>query len=904
MGALVSTRVSKQENDIMEETVVESELQQRISELSTLNTLMQQVNASLSLNEVVQVALKGIVPLLSPDMVMIFLLDGEDLVLYGLHSADPAYKHEETQLHKLGECLCGNSAKSGKALYSYDIHSDSRCTWHECKMAGFRSFAALPLLKEGKTIGVLGLASGKSNRDFSLQSTFLETLSNGIAIGLQNAILYEEVNKSRDKLVETNKLLETEIEERSKTEKELGQAQRIAQLGNWDWDILRDKIYWSDEVYCIFGLFPNLLNITFKKFLSFVHPGDIALVNDSIKKTLFHKVPYNIDHRIVLPDGGEKIVHAQAEVAYDSNGKAVRIFGTIQDVTDRKMVENALKVKNSFLRLLQVAAISANRSAEVEDAFRPILNEVCRYMGWPIGHAFITSKEKPDLLEPTSIWNVENPERFTAFIDHTNKIKFAKGRGLPGLVLEYKTPQWITDVASHPNFPRANTATSVGIESGFAFPVMVGTEVVAALEFFSTERVPPDLTFMDFMSDVGTELGRVVERKRAEDGMRYLRNLLKNVTDSMPSVLVTVDYNGRIMHWNLEAEKYTGVSVEDARCRKLSEIFTQPAIAIEKVQEVIQCKTPSKDENMPRKIKGETRFYDLTIYPLISSGVKGAVIRIDDVTDRVRMEEIMIQSEKMLSVGGLAAGMAHEINNPLAGILQSSQVVLDRISSDLQANQDVAMDCGTKFTNIKEYVDKREVKSMVEAIRLSGQRAAKIVDNMLSFSRKSVSDFMPHNLNDLLDQTLELASNEYDLRKKYDFRQIEIERKYESDLPPVNCEKTKIQQVILNVLKNGAQAMAEENAPDKKPKFIIRALRDKNMARIDIEDNGPGMDQATRKRVFEPFFSTKDVGIGTGLGLSVSYFIITENHGGSMEVESTPGKGTKFVIRLPFNINL
>ena len=900
---MLNTEVLEQESSVMEGTVIESELQQRISELSTLNTLMQQVNACLSLNEVVQAALKGIVPLISPDMVMIFLSDGEDLVLHGLHSADPDYQHEDTQLHKLGECLCGSSAKSGKALYSYDIHSDSRCTWHECKMAGFRSFAALPLLSEGKTIGVLGLASGRSNRDFSLQSTFLETLSNGIAIGLQNAILYEEVNKSRDKLIEANKLLETEIDERSKTEKELEQAQRIAQLGSWDWNILSDKIFWSDEVYSIFGLFPNLLNITYKKFLSFVHPGDTLLVEESIKNAISNNVPYSIDHRIVLPEGGGKIVHAQAEVAYDGNGKAIRVFGTIQDVTDRKVVENALKVKNSFLRLLQVAAISANRSAEIEDAFKPILHEVCRCMGWPIGHAFITSKEKPDLLEPTSIWYIENPECFTAFIDHTNKIKFEKGRGLPGLVLEYKTPQWITDVTTHPNFPRANTAKSVDLISGFAFPVMVGTEVVAALEFFTTESVQPDLTFMDFMSDVGTELGRVVERKRAEDGMRYLRNLLKNVTDSMPSVLVTVDYNGRIMQWNREAEKYTGVSVKDARCRKLNEIFTRPAIAIEKVQEVIECRTPSKDENMPRKIKGETRFYDLTIYPLISSDVKGAVIRIDDVTERVRMEEIMIQSEKMLSVGGLAAGMAHEINNPLAGILQSAQVVLDRISSDLQTNQDVAMDCGTEFENIKEYVKKREVKSMVEAIRLSGQRAAKIVDNMLSFSRKSVSDFMPHSLKDLLDQTLELASNEYDLRKKYDFRQIEIERKYELTLPPVNCEKTKIQQVILNVLKNGAQAMAEDDTTNKKPRFVIRTLLDNKMARIDIEDNGPGMDHATRKRVFEPFFSTKDVGIGTGLGLSVSYFIITENHGGSMAVESTPGKGTKFVIRLPFNIN-
>ena len=144
-----------------------------------------------------------------------------------------------------------------------------------------------------------------------------------------------------------------------------------------------------------------------------------------------------------------------------------------------------------------------------------------------------------------------------------------------------------------------------------------------------------------------------------------------------------------------------------------------------------------------------------------------------------------------------------------------------------------------------------------------------------------------------------MASNNYDLVKKYDFREIVIDRQYESGLPNVNCEETKIQQVILNLLKNGAQAMAGYNNKKKRPKFIIRFLQDRDVIRIEIEDNGPGMNEVTRKRVFEPFFSTKDVGVGTGLGLSISYFIITENHGGSMAVESGPGKGTKFIIRIP-----
>jgi len=259
----------------------------------------------------------------------------------------------------------------------------------------------------------------------------------------------------------------------------------------------------------------------------------------------------------------------------------------------------------------------------------------------------------------------------------------------------------------------------------------------------------------------------------------------------------------------------------------------------------------------------------------------------------------MIQSEKMLSVGGLAAGMAHEINNPLAGILQNIQVVQDRTSTGLEINEEVAAECGTTLDAIGAYMKRRRVDSMLEAIRESGSRAAKIVDNMLSFSRKSSSEVDYHNPGNLLDQTIDLAANDYDLRKKYDFRKVEIVRQYEPGLNRVPCEGTKIQQVLLNLLKNGAHAMAEQENPTEPPRLILRTMRDGQMARIEVEDNGTGMDEATRKRVFEPFFTTKEVGVGTGLGLSVSYFIITENHHGTMAVESTSGRGSKFIIRLP-----
>jgi len=270
-----------------------------------------------------------------------------------------------------------------------------------------------------------------------------------------------------------------------------------------------------------------------------------------------------------------------------------------------------------------------------------------------------------------------------------------------------------------------------------------------------------------------------------------------------------------------------------------------------------------------------------------------------DITDLQRTKEIMIQTEKMISVGGLAAGMAHEINNPLAGMMQNAQVIHNRLTMNLPDNDRVAREVGIKMTAINAYMEQRGILKQLKSINLAGSHAAKIVKNMLSFVRKSNTPKQKYYLADVIEKTLELAQNDYDLEKKYDFRQVKIIREYDLDFP-VLCEESKIQQVVFNILKNAAEAMDEGTGI---PKLIIRLLKETDMVCIEIEDNGPGMDEMTRKRIFEPFFTTKAVDKGTGLGLSVSYYMIVEDHGGEMSVESFPGRGTKFIIRLPATLD-
>jgi len=392
----------------------------------------------------------------------------------------------------------------------------------------------------------------------------------------------------------------------------------------------------------------------------------------------------------------------------------------------------------------------------------------------------------------------------------------------------------------------------------------------------------------------------VTERKYAEDEMRRLRNLLGNIVNSMPSVLVGINVAGNVTQWNQQAEEVTGVAAAEALGQNLKDVFAVLAGEMENVQKAITERRPQITEKVFMEINDTIRYSDITVYPLVADGIEGAVIRMDDVTERVRIEEMMIQSEKMMSVGGLAAGMAHEINNPLGVIMQSSQNIHRRLAPDLTANQRIAQQCGAGLEAIIRYCEERKILKYIEGIHEAGARASKIVAHMLNFSRRSESALTYADLNKLIDATIELASKDYDLKKKYDFRHIAIDRDYAPDLPRIPVAVTEIEQVVLNLLKNAAQAMAGKAI--KTQRIAVKTRLDSAFVRIELSDNGSGMDAGTRKRAFEPFFTTKKLGEGTGLGLSVSYFIITNNHKGAMRVESSPGKGSHFFIRLPIGI--
>ena len=388
-------------------------------------------------------------------------------------------------------------------------------------------------------------------------------------------------------------------------------------------------------------------------------------------------------------------------------------------------------------------------------------------------------------------------------------------------------------------------------------------------------------------------------RSKIEKKLTGFQNYLNCIIDSMPSALIALDEELYVTQWNQEASALSGTPLDDAMSKPIYLAFEPLKPFLPQLKDTIEHHRVAKIERVTWGQGEDARHYALTFYPLMGGAGRGVVIRIDDITQRLSLEDMMVQSEKMLSVGGLAAGMAHEINNPLGAILHNVQNIRRRLSSDLPKNIEQAEQTGIDLDVVNHYLQAREIPQLLDGIQQAGARAAKIVTHMLSFSRRSNRQMSPCDLSALIDQALDIASNDFDLAIGFDFKGQAIIRQFDPQLGPVPGIPNELEQVLLNLLKNAAQAIHQRTDKSEPGRIILRTRLNPPWAEIQIEDNGIGMPEPVRKRIFEPFFTTKEVGQGTGLGLSVSYFIITNNHKGQMEVHSTQGQGTCFTLRLP-----
>jgi PAS domain S-box-containing protein len=365
-----------------------------------------------------------------------------------------------------------------------------------------------------------------------------------------------------------------------------------------------------------------------------------------------------------------------------------------------------------------------------------------------------------------------------------------------------------------------------------------------------------DLELLETVSDyVGIALEnallyRSLEQKASE--YQSLKDFSENIIESINVGVLVEDVDGRIVGWNRALEILTGRSRHDAIGRR-----TEKFIPAQFLQRLTENRHLYK-----QPWTGLTVNFSATSLVDKIGNTRGRLIIIDNITDRVRLEDQLIQNDKLTSIGLLAAGVAHEVNTPLAVISSYSQMLRKQISPE----------------------DSRY--KLLEKITKQTFRASEIVNNLLNFSRTNATEFTDVNVHQIIRDTIALM--EHQLKSA----RIRVEQDFRAECPMTFGNAGKLQQVFLNLFVNARDAMPEGGE--------LRVVTDTLNSKIEVlvQDSGTGISRENITKIYDPFFTTKKPGKGTGLGLSVSYGIVQE-HGGTISVESKAGVGTSFRLELP-----
>jgi PAS domain S-box-containing protein len=423
-------------------------------------------------------------------------------------------------------------------------------------------------------------------------------------------------------------------------------------------------------------------------------------------------------------------------------------------------------------------------------------------------------------------------------------------------------------------------ATIARLELNYYIPCRAQQRTVAFLglgktvegDFLSSEDVELLQTLAGYLGIAiqNARLYASLEQKITE--YERLKDFNENIVESISVGVLAVDLEDRIESWNSQMEVMYALPRALALRRPIGEVM--PASFVEEFYRV--RRTPGIHNLYKFRMDtptGETRTVNVAIAPLVTKkfNVIGRLIIVDDITERIELESQLSQADKLSSIGLLAAGVAHEVNTPLAVISSYAQMLSKQLQGDPRKTE------------------------LLEKITRSTFRASEIVNNLLNFSRTSGTEFTEVDVNKVIGDTLALLEHQFKVGR------VRVEREFASHLPAINGNAGRLQQVFLNLFLNAKDAMPGGGT-------LRVATTNGTGVSVMVADTGSGIAQEHISRIYDPFFTTKTnprngQNRGTGLGLSVTYGIIQE-HAGKIRVESRPGAGTTFFLDFPLTRNI
>jgi PAS domain S-box-containing protein len=583
----------------------------------------------------------------------------------------------------------------------------------------------------------------------------------------------------------------------------------------------------------------------------------------------------------------------------DASGAIVAASTIARDITERKRSEQALRQKTAFVELLHSVAAAANESATLDEALQICIDRVCAHTDWPVGHVYLVADDSPEELVPTTLWHLADPEQFEVFRRITEAKRFPIGMGLPGRVLASRAPHWIMDVTADSNFPRATQAEEIGVRSAFAFPVLVGKDVAAVLEFFSPEAVEPDEQLLRVMAHVGAQLGRVIERKRAEEALRDSEKHYRSVIETANDAFVSIDGDGLVTDWNERAEETFGWSREEVLGRSLLETIIPEADRKGRRKGMKHFLATGESPALSNAVEVEALHRDGHEFPVevtlwsvqVGQDVHhNAFLR--DVSERKRAEsererlltaaqearnELAAQNERLLELDRLKdefiALVSHELRTPLTSIRGYTELLIDETAGKLTDDQ-------RQFLAVVDRNSNRLLNLVGDLLFLAQIDAGKLVLDVGALDLASLASEAVETARPTAEDkgvTLTLATG---------------------PVPLLAGDRSRIGQLLDNLVSNAVKFTGSGGRVDVR----VRSL--KKRAVLEVRDSGIGIPAAEQQFLFQRFFrtstATQQAIQGTGLGLAISKAIV-EAHGGEISVESREGMGTTFRVTLPLH---
>lgn len=719
-------------------------------------------------------------------------------------------------------------------------------------------------------------------------------------------------------------------------ERQLRMALKVSGMGVWTWDMATNQMAWTTEPGTLFESSAVSFCDTFDAYLQNVHPSDRAQLKQKVSQAVNTGQEYQTQYRLLLGDSTVRWVEERGGLWRDPDELVLGLMGTVIDITDRMLADAALKESEERNRTLVNNIPGAVYRCKADQNWTLLFQSeaIAEITGYPIDHPIhqedwrlihADDRERVDKQIAGAIARRQPFEAEYRIMHADGSIRWVLETGQP-IADATGTVQLIDGVLTDITRRKESETRLQDLARRQGLINRISTQIRDSLELMPLLQT----TAQTVRSQLSTDRV-VVYRFRpdwtgeviVEDVEPIWRSTLGEIgTDNcFPSGLADHYAQGRVRAiFDIHQAGLDTCHVQYLESLQVRANLIVPILLKKQLWGLLiahECRGPRQWTNGEQELLlalagqvgiaiGQADLYEQATDNAVRARQQAADLKAT-LAELQRTQSQLVQTEKMSSLGQLVAGVAHEINNPVSfidgNILHAAEYAEDLLTL-MEHYRATYPDPPPALQEVTQAIDldflAADFPKLLESMRVGAERIKNIVASLRTFSRMDEAEIKAVNLHDGLDSTIMILQHR--LKANGDRPEILLERHY-GDLPSVECYAGKLNQVFMNLLSNAIDALEEQVAmghQTEPPKIAIATtLSPSEEIHITIQDNGLGIAEDKRQRIFEPFYTTKPIGKGTGIGLSISYQIVTEQHRGLLVCESELGQGTTFHIKIP-----